>query len=66
MTDLTAQGFCTLCQSQVLSVKKQTNHILHLLMSLVTLGLWLPIWLLVGVCAATTPYLCSRCGSRVR
>ena len=26
-----------------------TNHILHLLLSIVTFGLWLPIWLLVSL-----------------
>ena len=27
---------------------KKTNHILHLLLSVVTLGLWLPVWLIVA------------------
>jgi hypothetical protein len=25
------------------------NHILHLLLSLITLGLWLPVWLLLTI-----------------
>ena len=29
--------------------RKPVNHILHLLLSVVTLGLWLPVWLLVGI-----------------
>ena len=28
---------------------RHTNHILHLLLSLVTFGLWLPIWLLASL-----------------
>lgn len=31
------------------SQKKKTNHILHLILSIVTGGLWLVIWLLVGM-----------------
>ena len=27
----------------------KTSHILHLLMSLVTFGVWVPIWILVSV-----------------
>jgi hypothetical protein len=32
----------------LLSQRKQTNHILHLLLSIVTGGLWLIVWLLVA------------------
>ena len=33
----------------LLSQKKQTNHILHLLLSVVTGGLWLIVWFLVAM-----------------
>lgn len=36
-------------------LQKQTSHVLHLLLSLITAGLWLPIWLLVA---------CSNCSAR--
>lgn len=26
----------------------RTNHLLHLILSIITLGIWLPIWLLVA------------------
>lgn len=32
----------------LLSQRKQTNHILHLLLSILTAGLWLIVWLLVA------------------
>jgi hypothetical protein len=35
--------------ASLLSQKKQTNHILHLLLSIVTGGLWLIVWLLVAL-----------------
>ncbi len=33
----------------VVEQKAKTNHILHLLLSLVTMGLWLPVWFLVSM-----------------
>ena len=27
----------------------QTEHVLHLLLSLLTIGLWIPVWTLVGI-----------------
>ncbi len=32
---------------QLLSKKKSTSHVLHLILSLVTLGFWFPIWIIV-------------------
>ena len=46
-----APGRAPLSEAQVaflLSQKKKTNHILHLLLSLVTGGLWLIVWLFVA------------------
>ncbi len=28
---------------------KRPNHILHLILSLVTVGLWVPVWILVAI-----------------
>ena len=33
----------------LLSKKKKTNHILHLLLSIFTFGVWLLIWILVAI-----------------
>ena len=33
----------------MLSKKKKTSHLLHFFLSLFTIGLWLPIWLLVAL-----------------
>lgn len=29
--------------------KKRVNHTLHFILTLVTLGLWLPVWLIVAI-----------------
>jgi hypothetical protein len=34
-------------EAVLLSQRKKTNHVLHLLLTLVTGGLWLIVWLLV-------------------
>jgi hypothetical protein len=31
------------------SKKVQTNHILHLLLSLITFGLWIPLWIIITI-----------------
>lgn len=29
--------------------RRGTNHIFHLLMTLLTVGLWIPVWIIVGI-----------------
>ena len=48
---------------QVLAQREAPNHVLHLLLSLVTLGLWLVVWLLVSM--KHNPWVCPYCGSEV-
>lgn len=33
----------------MLSKKKKTSHLLHLILCIPTIGFWLPIWILVGL-----------------
>ena len=33
----------------VLVKGRRTNHILHLLLSIITVGVWLPVWILLGI-----------------
>ncbi len=28
---------------------KPTSHVFHLLMSIITLGLWIPVWIIIGL-----------------
>lgn len=34
---------------QMLSKKKSTSHVLHLILSLSTVGLWIPVWVIVAL-----------------
>ncbi len=48
----------------VLAERETPNHVLHLLMSVVTLGLWLFVWLALSI--VPNPYRCPSCGGRTR
>ncbi len=54
-------GFCKSCNKQVVVFRKGTNHILHLLLTVLTAGLWIIIWLGVGV--KFGGWRCTECGS---
>jgi len=58
----TKQGsdFCYHCNEQVLTQQETPNHILHLLLTILVCGLWLPVW--VVICACVKPARCSTCG----
>ena len=56
--------YCSRCRVKVMAVGKTPNHILHLLMSVVTAGLWLPVWLIIGLCSGGG-YRCTTCGNSV-
>jgi hypothetical protein len=56
-----ARRYCPSCQTEVLAVASTPNHILHLLLSIVTGGLWLICWLMVAL--RVEAWRCARCGS---
>lgn len=58
-----SSGFCRTCKRQVMAQGNQPNHLLHLILAIVTAGLWLPIWLLVTLSAGRPR--CTNCGSKV-
>lgn len=54
-------GSCKQCGVARKLERKGTNHVLHLLLSIFTLGLWLIVW--VGVTVKFGGWRCSQCGS---
>ena len=40
---------CAGCGLPTLHVQQKPNHVLHLLLSVFTIGLWLPVWMLVAL-----------------
>ncbi len=55
--------FCRQCGRDVVPKKAPVQHGLHLSLSILTLGCWLPIWLLLWV----VPFqkVCRECGQPV-
>lgn len=58
-----ARRYCPQEDKLVLAEKQTPNHILHLLLSVVTMGFWIPIWIIVTIAAGNTFY-CPDCASK--
>lgn len=58
-----ASGYCSYCGENVLIRAKTPNHILHLILSFVTSGLWLVVWIILGLSAKE--WRCCKCGHEV-
>lgn len=54
---------CKTCKRSVLAQRPGTNHILHLILSIVTGGIWLIIWFMSAV--KIGGWRCSHCGGKV-
>jgi len=48
----------------MLHTKKTPNHVLHLLLTLFTAGLWLVVWILIALSASGAGEAkCGKCGT---
>ena len=63
---MTTRHQCKTCEQYRPFEKSGPSHVLHLLLALITAGLWLPVWVLVCVSSALTPYRCKTCGEARR
>lgn len=50
---------CTNCKKEVATKTEKVNHILHLLLTLLTAGFWLLVWILLSM---TKKEVCVECG----
>lgn len=57
-------AYCPHCKDQVLAQGERPNHVLHVILSFLTLGLWLPIWFIIVIAKAGN-YRCVHCGQPV-
>ena len=51
---------CAACGRPTMHIQESPNHILHLLLSVVTVGVWLPIWFLISLFKKKPQ--CTVCG----
>jgi len=54
--------FCHNCNTQRMFIRDGPNHILHLIITILTGGLWLVGWLISVLPSRSNPYRCTRCG----
>lgn len=65
MTTRTKQEHCPVCDKHTKHHIKGLNHILHLLLCIPTFGVWLIVWLLLGIASSASPDIfCSQCGTQ--
>jgi hypothetical protein len=53
--------FCESCKKTTLHIKQGINHILHLILTIITFGIWAIMWLGIALFTSDTPQ-CSKCG----
>lgn len=54
--------FCCYCNQSRTFRKGRINHVLHGLLSLVTVGLWSVVWITLSIQRGLRPWLCCKCG----
>ena len=60
----TSGGYCRHCNKNVMTQKNTPNHLLHLILSVFTLGLWVIVWLLL-ILGHIGGSRCTECGHKV-
>ena len=53
---------CCSCGVPRMHVRSRTDHVLHLLLTVSTAGIWIPVWVLFGLFQAMPQ--CMTCGER--
>ena len=58
-----AQGFCHDCDEFVKIEKRGLNHILHIILSIFTMGLWVVVYIFLAIASlGGWGWKCSKCG----
>ena len=60
------QAFCGTCSGPALFQKGGINHGRHLVLTLLTVGLWGLVWITLSLVYLLNPYRCARCGETHR
>lgn len=64
MSNETTGGFCRDCNKNTLFTRAGTSHVLHLIMTIITVGVWLIFW--IGSCIKFGGWSCTQCGCTTR
>jgi hypothetical protein len=63
MAEKQSTAFCHVCNQQRLYMKPRINHVLHLILTIVTAGLWGIVWIILGISNSSKPLRCTACGT---
>ena len=58
-----SSAYCHVCQRQTLFQKPKLNHVLHLILTILTVGVWGLVWLVLAIAHAAKPDRCVTCGT---
>lgn len=61
-----ASGYCKCCDRRVRAERRSCNHLLHVVLCIVTVGLWFPFWVIAWLNCFSHHWRCTSCGSVVR
>ena len=53
---------CSECGKPTLHIQPKTSHVFHLLLSLITDGIWVQVWLLIAL-NNSSQTTCTTCGT---
>lgn len=62
MSDEKTRGFCKDCKKYVVVFRPRPSHLLHLVLSFLTFGLWVLVW--IGLSIKIGGWRCMECGSK--
>jgi hypothetical protein len=65
MREDSVRAFCPVCKHRQTFERGHVNHVLHLVLSVITLGLWLVSWVAVVIGSRCWPWSCTQCGWRL-
>jgi hypothetical protein len=53
---------CRICARPTLHLAQKPNHILHVILTVLTAGIWLLVWIAVALHTRDTDSTCTVCG----
>ena len=56
--------YCRKCERVTMHVGPSTSHLLHLVLTVFTVGVWLPVWIFIAV-RNEFSYDCTSCDGRL-
>jgi hypothetical protein len=58
------QLFCRYCKRNTLHVRTRVSEMWGCFLTIITCGLWIPIWLLMSLFGTFSAYRCQVCGKK--